>query len=428
VVWTKETKEGFPMVAAGKNTVFVVEGDIVGLYKGDDKKRRAGIPVAKTKVKLSAFDVSKGTQKWTTTTTRVPSWIAYSDDYGMLVTTNRSGIDARYGSSGELKWSKNAVGQGFKGHPENYYGRVILRKNQVIDQRGPGTAYNIETGGSIQHTDPITGKEIAWEFTKEGHHCNYAIASEHLLTFRAADAGFCDLESGGTGRLVGFRSGCRNSLIPANGVLNAPNMAYGCVCGYSIFTSLALYHVPESNLWTYGAIPKSSGAIDRIGINFGAPGDRRADNGTMWLNYPNVGGPSPKIAVKVATDKPETFQRHPAQIKGEGLRWVAASGLKGATSVNVPLVIGAAKTKTSERRFTVRLYFVSDTDPSDSAFDIALQGKSVLEGFDISKEAGEAGKMIVREFRGVLADRELLVEFTPKKGKASICGVEVVAE
>ena len=61
----------------------------------------------------------------------------------------------------------------------------------------------------------------------------------------SADAGFYDIASGGTGRLKGFRSGCRNSLIPANCVLNAPNMVHDCSCSYSIFTSLGLVHVPE---------------------------------------------------------------------------------------------------------------------------------------------------------------------------------------
>ena len=74
-------------------------------------------------------------------------------------------------------------------------------------------------------THPLTGEPVEWEFTKSGHHCNYAIASEHMLTFRAASAGYLDLATGGTGRLEGFRTGCRNSLIPAGGVLNAPNFA-----------------------------------------------------------------------------------------------------------------------------------------------------------------------------------------------------------
>jgi len=39
--------------------------------------------------------------------------------------------------------------------------------------------------------------------------------------------------------------------------------------------------------------------IRAVGINLGAPGDRRADNGTLWLEYPRVGGPSPEIPVNI---------------------------------------------------------------------------------------------------------------------------------
>ena len=75
VLWTQTSSEGFPMVAAGRDSVFVVEGDLEGLYVGADKKRRSGIPVAKSEVKIRAFDVQLGTQNWSKTTTRIPSTI-----------------------------------------------------------------------------------------------------------------------------------------------------------------------------------------------------------------------------------------------------------------------------------------------------------------------------------------------------------------
>lgn len=429
LVWAKEASQAFPIIAIGGNRVFCVEGILDSLYKGADKKRRGGNATSNDVIYIRALNVNNGKEIWNRTTGRVPSWLAFSEKQDVLVASNKSGIDSWNAKNGADLWSKEASGQGFRGHPENYYGRVILWKDQVIDQRGPGRSYNVATGKPIMRTHPLTGKEIPWEFTKIGHHCNYAIASEHLLTFRAADAGFCDLASGGTGRLEGFRSGCRNSLIPANGVLNAPNMAHGCVCSYSIFTSLALYHVPESDLWTYGAFQDSDGPIDRIGINFGAQGTRRDDQGTTWLNYPNVGGPSPKLSIQVETTQPEWFQRHPSQIEGDGLSWVAASGLKGVTSIKVPLVLGKPKEAIKERAFTVRMYFLSDDGVEDAnAFSVTIQGKESLKDFDVAKEADGNTQMIVKEFHGVLATQQLSVEFSSQKGKASVCGLEIVAE
>src|SRR5690606_6430688 len=181
-----------------------------------------------------------------------------------------------------------AEGQGFRGHPEHLWDKVILWNDQILDQRGPGLAYDIATGEPIVRVHPITQESVDWEFTKAGHHCNYAIANPYLMTFRADTAGFCDISSGTTARLQGYRPGCRNSLIPANGVLNSPNFAHGCVCGYPLFTSLSLVHRPDAELWTYSAIamPKEKTPVRRLAINFGAPGDRQDENGSLWLGYP----------------------------------------------------------------------------------------------------------------------------------------------
>ena len=40
--------------------------------------------------------------------------------------------------------------------------------------------------------------------------------------------------------------------------------------------------------------------IQRIGLNLGAPGDRMTEAGTLWLDYPVVGGPSPSSATSMA--------------------------------------------------------------------------------------------------------------------------------
>jgi hypothetical protein len=73
-------------------------------------------------------------ERWFKTAPRIPSWIAYSEEYDVLVSTNKSGIDTWYGIDGEIKWSRDANGVGFRRHPENYYGRVILWKDQAIKQ------------------------------------------------------------------------------------------------------------------------------------------------------------------------------------------------------------------------------------------------------------------------------------------------------
>ena len=421
--WRHEATVSCPLVAIGRDKVYYFDGALSSLF--DDWKRKGLVPEASKYRVLKAIDVRTGEQVWEQETSQIASWVGFSETANVLISSNKKGIEARSGETGKRLWQKTAEGKGFKGHPENLWDRVILWQDRIIDQRGPGLSYDLKTGEPIMQKHPITGEDIPWQFTKAGHHCNYAIASPHLVTFRAATAGFLDIESGTTGRLEGFRSGCRNSLIPANGVLNAPNFAHGCSCSYNIFTSLALVHIPDVELWTYSAFAKMDSPVNRLGINLGAPGDRVAKSGTMWLDYPNVGGPSPDVQVQTSPRAPSYFRNHSSQVKGEGLAWVAASGCQGLESVIV-----TTSNETQKRSYTVRLYFV-EPEPlaeGERVFDVLLQGKTVLEKFDIVQQAGGAGKIVVREFEGVTSEGRLQVTLKSHAGQSLLCGIEIIAQ
>src|SRR5262249_31185339 len=156
--------------------------------------------------------------------------------------------------------------------------------------------------------------------------CNTPAASEHLVLFRSGAAGFYDLcHQGGTGNIGGFRSSCTLNLIPAGGVLTAPDYTRTCTCSYQHQTSLGLIHLPDAEMWTFTSSRSVSGPIRQLGVNLGAPGSRKADNGTLWLEYPAAGGPSPKLAVASTPARPETFRMHQSAVSGDGLRWVGAS-------------------------------------------------------------------------------------------------------
>src|SRR5262249_57481614 len=135
--------------------------------------------------------------------------------------------------------------------------------------------------------EAVTGVEVPWAWARN-YGCNTPVASENLLTFRSGAAGFFDLcRDGGTGNFGGFRSSCTNNLIVACGVLSAPDYTRTCTCSYQNQTSLALVPMPDAEMWTYFAGREGKGPIKRLGLNLGAPGDRRADDGTYWLEYPN---------------------------------------------------------------------------------------------------------------------------------------------
>jgi hypothetical protein len=84
-------------------------------------------------------------------------------------------------------------------------------------------------------------------------------------------------------------------------------------------------------------------------------------------------------------------------------------------------------------RFTVRLHFAEPDDvrPGDRRFDVLLQGKPVLTGFDIAREAGGVRKALVRTFKGIAAGDAVMVEVRSAAGCARppvLGGVELIAE
>ena len=165
----------------------------------------------------------------------------------------------------------------------------------------------ITNGGGGFEIDIKTGKPTGWKYSRM-YGCNTAVGSEHLLTFRSGAAGFCDLTGdSGTGNLGGFRSSCTSNLIPADGVLNAPDYTRTCSCSYQLQTSLALVHMPGIESWTFGNENFFSEPVKSFGLNLGAPGDSRDKAGTLWFDYPSVGGPGPKFDVQFEPTNPERF-------------------------------------------------------------------------------------------------------------------------
>jgi len=424
-VWSHEATSSFPVLSVGRDRIYCFDGALESFYK--DWKRRGVIPKASDRRKLVAIDLASGKVEWEKDAYIIGTWLAYSGGKDVVLLSNKENIVAFDGRTGDELWKQYSEGVGFRGHPESLWDRIIVWNDRVLDQRGPGLAWNLRTGERMQRKHPITQTPVEWEFTKEGHHCNYAIANPHLMTFRAESAGFCDIESGNTARLKGFRSGCRNSLIPANGVLNAPNFAHGCVCGYSLFTSLALVHQPDSEMWSYSALAlkPDAGPVQRLGVNLGAPGDRMSPDGTLWLDYPNVGGTSPKAAISLQGNAPSYFRRHSSLVQGRGLNWVAGSGVVGAASIKIDL----GKRQQGSGSYTVRLHFCEPDDvaANQRVFSVKVQDQLAVENLDVVKDSGGPHRSLIREVANVQVESSLKIDLIPHKGRPVLSGIEVVA-
>lgn len=432
VRWRCTAESSFSQVAVGNGKVFCFDGsshDLAALKPG----RRGDVAPVILGRKLKAFDARNGRELWRLPTDSVVDWVSYSESLDVLVASTKKRINAYSGRDGRELWHKYAEGIGFRGHPGRVWQKVILWHDWMIDQRGPGVAYDLLTGKQITRPHPVTLKPVPWEFIRNGHHCNHGAASENLLTFRSGNATFVDLTTLGTGSFPGYRSGCTNSLVPASGVMSSPMFAHLCVCGYEFYTSLAFAHKPDHDLWTYRPnktdfVKRADlGRVQRLGLNLNAPGDRRAANGTLWFGISRIQRHGYALA-GLSADWAGTvpFELKNVQVPDGSPSWVFGTGLEGLKKLTVPLT---AEKDAAEGTYTIRLYLVepsADRKVGERVFSVSIGGNEILTDIDLVKEAGGARRGLVREVKGVKAGAAMVFAFTGKQGHPAICGVEIL--
>jgi outer membrane protein assembly factor BamB len=422
MLWQTSAQFGFRhnTICAGGGRLYVIDrlsgADLARfVLKGEQPPPR----------RLIAFDLRTGKELWSTESDVFGTWLSYSVKHDVLVESGHAtrdslfdeakGMRAYQGHDGKVLW-----------HKKEYLGPAMIHGETVLQGQG---ACDLRTGKEKMREDPITGESVPWRWARS-YGCNTPAASEHLLTFRSGAAGYFDYcNDGGTGNFGGFRSSCTNNLIVAGGVLTVPEYTRTCTCSYQNQTSVGLVHMPDAEMWTYFGTKDLKGSVQKLGIAFGAPGDRKADNGTLWLEYPSTGGASPAVSVKTKPDNVEVFRHHSSYVEGPA-NWVAASGLKGLSEV----AIGLGAAGKTPRTFTVRLVFADPDNrkAGERVFDVALQDKVVLKDVDVVKEAGGPRRSLVKEFTGIQATGQIVVRLTPSAGATDrqpiLSGIEIIAQ
>lgn len=411
-------------IAMGGGRIFLLDTLPYGVIRSM-KRRGLEIP---SDFRLLALDLKTGKEIWVSEENIFGTWLGYTEEHDILLQAGRSSRDmlpepddrmiTYRGKNGGILWDRNI----------KYSGPCLLHGKTIFTQT---KAFELMTGNIKTRKHPLTGLKIPWSFSRN-YGCNTVIASENLLTFRSAAAGYYDLTcDGGTGNLGGFKSGCTSNLICADGVLSAPDYTRTCTCSYQNQSSLGLVHDPDVETWTFNKIDRGKAPVERLGLNFGAPGDRMAENRVLWLDYPSVGGPSPdpEVEISVQGEKPQYFRHHSSFVKEGDLPWVAASGVRDVKSLKITL--GNPET----RKYRVRMVFAEFEERETwkrEAFDVLIQGKKVLEKFNILKEGGGPGRSVIREFPGVEAADILTVSFEPTGSSLPfyplLCGIEIMAE
>ncbi|NQT13233.1 MAG: hypothetical protein HQ582_10820 [Planctomycetes bacterium] len=234
-------------------------------------------------------------------------------------------------SAGYKLWSKDA----------NYRHRPIIVGRRIIAEPW---SFDLLTGEQETRPHPLTGKEVPWSFARPGHHCGMLVGSDKMLVFRSGFTGFYDLKSdSGTRHFAGHRLGCWINAIPTNGLVVMPEASSGCICMFSIASTIVLEPREPRRPWSLFSQTGPFTPVRQLAVNFGAPGDRRDPSGKLWLSWPRPSGkprnPSTdNTSLRLNLDVNTTFLQDGGFMSRDGdasiansaeLAWVAASGGRG---------------------------------------------------------------------------------------------------
>jgi hypothetical protein len=258
-----------------------------------------------------------------------------------------------------------------------------------------------------------------------------------MMFFRSKFTAFYNRDTDqGTEHFAGQRLGCWINTIPANGLVMIPEASAGCVCLFSVASTIVFE--PRENRMNWGVYSANgvTTPVKHMALNLGAPGDRRDAHGKLWLGWPR---PSSRAGIDLPFDlkpkytkggAPYSLNAEASEIAGTEVPWVFSSGLRGMTRCDVPLLAQGQKPES----YTVRLYFAAlESDKAGQrVFDVKLQGQTVLKSFDIVTSTGGTNKAHVAEFTNIPVTDNLVIEVTPANAEADddhqplISGIEIL--
>ncbi len=238
-------RDGFNF-ALGTDKVFSVDyWNFAHRKKEDPKSEEAEITAMNLengnplwKIQVVTPSLAAGT-KWNNFAPPLVPELAFSVQGDVLLfTRNTATAEAYQGSTGRLLWSKELLCKEPPGAFTSYHPPVVLADKFVTHG---GQVIDLKTG------EPCA--ERLWKNNNSNRGCGRALGCPNLVLIRDSHVSYFDLKTGVHTYFRGIRSGCTNTLIPAGGVLSAPNYAHHCNCNYPIYLSLAFVTMPEAESW-----------------------------------------------------------------------------------------------------------------------------------------------------------------------------------
>ena len=227
-----------------------------------------------------------------------------------------------------------------------------------------------------------------------------------MLFFRSKYTAYYDLnDDSGTRHFAGHRLGCWINAIPANGLLLIPEASAGCACLFSLTATVAFEPRERENVWGVFTAEGPTTPVEHLALNLGGPGDRRDEEGTLWLGYPR---PSSRPGLDIPFDLKEEFDdggrfyalnSDSQQHESVKPRWVCSSGARGLRRCSIPLL----SENDSDSLYDITLVF-EPTGSCKSEFHITVQGEPHEVSIGRDHSVSMAGIRVVDALTLELAD------------------------
>ena len=200
--------------------------------------------------------------------------------------------------------------------------------------------------------------------------------------------------------------------------------------------------MPELETWTIdnsAIVQTKSDRILNLGINLGAPGDRRDSKGVVWLEFPVVAGDSPSLGIEL-DGAYTTFQDHPATMPGAQMPWISASGVQGLSRLRVglkttntvpanaeisianPSVEAERATEPSPYRIKMIFGLPRSVERTARRFSITINDN--VDSIDIELDPSKGNEVMHTIDRVILGDA-LELKFKPIDGLPILSGIEL---
>lgn len=360
--------------------------------------------------------------------------LMYQDDTLILCGANANGHYWRQFVAGEFSRRRLvalSAADGYKlwAKDANYRHRPIIVGSRVLAEPW---IYDLRTGEQQTRKHPITGEEVPWSMMRTGHHCGMLTGSDSgMIMFRSGATGFMDLEQdAGIRHFAGHRLGCWINAIPANGLVMIPEASAGCVCLFSIASTIVMEPRPARTPWSIYSSVGMKTPVRHLALNLGAPGDRRDAHGTVWLSYPRYKAYQEtaldvklNLAPKFGTDGGyEAVHENTVSVTTEQPEWLYTSWAQALQQITLPLLSAADAAAT----FDVELHFANVRDKSPATFDVEFNGKTVLSEVTLPAAESDQIRATVSLVKAVPVADQLTIKLIPRSGTPLLNAVKVV--